>query len=72
VIEWYRTQILPLTARILKLTQEGLKAGVFDFPRYLQAQRAVLETNNSYIDALEALWTTAAEVAGLLQKVHFP
>jgi cobalt-zinc-cadmium efflux system outer membrane protein len=72
VVEQYRVQILPHTAQILKLTQEGMKAGVFDFPRYLQAQRAVVETNNSYIDALENLWTTAAEVAGLLQKEHFP
>jgi cobalt-zinc-cadmium efflux system outer membrane protein len=72
VVEQYRSQILPQTAQILKLTQEGMKAGVFDFPRYLQAQRAVVETNNSYIDTLENLWTTAAEVAGLLQKEHFP
>ena len=72
VVEQYRTQILPQTAEILKLTQAGLKGGVFDFPRYLQAQRAVVETNSSYIDALEALWTSAAEVAGLLQKEHFP
>jgi cobalt-zinc-cadmium efflux system outer membrane protein len=72
VVEQYRTQILPQTAKILSLTQQGLKAGVFDFPRYLQAQRAVVETNNSYLDALEALWTTAAEVAGLLQEESFP
>jgi cobalt-zinc-cadmium efflux system outer membrane protein len=72
VVEQYRTQILPQTAKILSLTQQGLKAGVFDFPRYLQAQRAVVETNNSYLDSLEALWTTSAEVAGLLQKEQFP
>jgi cobalt-zinc-cadmium efflux system outer membrane protein len=72
VVEQYRTQILPQTSRILKLTQQGLKAGVFDFPRYLQAQRAVVETNNSYLDGLETMWTTAAEVAGLLQNEHFP
>jgi outer membrane protein, heavy metal efflux system len=72
VVEQYRTEILPQTAQILKLTQQGLKAGVFDFPRYLQAQRAVVETNNAYLDALEAMWTTAADVAGLLQKDQFP
>jgi outer membrane protein, heavy metal efflux system len=72
VFEQHRSQIIPQATQILKLTQAGLKGGVFDFPRYLQAQRSVVEANNSYIDALEGVWTTAVELAGLLQHEHFP
>ena len=46
--------------------------GVFDFARYIQAQRTVVESNLSYVEALESLWTAAVDVAGLMQLEHLP
>lgn len=67
VVERYEQQILPNLRKTLRLAQEGYAKGVFDFSRYLQAQRTIVEANLNYIDALEGVWTSAARVAGLLQ-----
>ena len=45
--------------------------GEYDFPRFLQVQRTFVESNMAYIDILERVWTTAAELSGLLQLESF-
>ncbi|HJZ90428.1 MAG TPA: TolC family protein [Gemmataceae bacterium] len=72
LVERYEADILPNVQRAQKLSAEGYAKGVFDFARYLQAQRTVVETNRSYTDALNSLWTAAVDLAGLLQLEHMP
>jgi cobalt-zinc-cadmium efflux system outer membrane protein len=72
LVRQYEEEILPNAADTLRLAQDGYAKGEFDFARYLQVQRTVVETNLSYISALESMWTTAAELAGLLQVERFP
>ena len=72
VTDRYEREILPTVRRAQKLSQEGYAKGVFDFARYLQAQRTVVESSLSYVESLESLWTAASEVAGLMQIEHLP
>ncbi len=67
----YDQEIIPKTMTSLLLAREGFAAGEYDFSRYLQVQRTVVEANMSYIDLLENVWQTAAELAGLLQLEDF-
>jgi cobalt-zinc-cadmium efflux system outer membrane protein len=67
-----RTEILPTTTEALRLVQAGYRAGEFDISRLLQSQRDFSETSLNYVDALESLWTTAAEISRLLQLDRFP
>jgi outer membrane protein, heavy metal efflux system len=71
-VESYERDILPNVRQAQKLSQEGYAKGVFDFARYLQAQRTVVETNLSYLDAIESLWAAASDVAALLQIERLP
>ncbi len=68
----YRKQIIPDALRTMRKAQSGYAEGVFDFSRFLQAQRTVVEANMDNIGILESVWTTAAELAGLLQLNQFP
>ena len=70
--EKYRTEIIPDSRDALRLAKSGYDNGVFDFSAYLQAQRTVMDVQRSYIDILETVWTTAADLAGLLQIGWFP
>jgi cobalt-zinc-cadmium efflux system outer membrane protein len=70
--ERYRTNVLPDSREALQLAKNGYDAGVFEFSAYLQAQRTVMDIQRSYVDILETVWTTAAELAGLLQMDQFP
>lgn len=72
LVEQYEKEILPNVRQAQKLAQEGYTKGVFDFARYLQAQRTVVESNLSYVEALESMWTAVADVAGLLQIEQLP
>src|SRR5262249_47179726 len=67
LVDRYERDILPNVRQTMRLAQEGYAKGVFDFARYLQAQRAVTEATLDYLDALEDLWTSAAKITGLLQ-----
>lgn len=71
-VEQYEKEILPNVRQAQKLAQEGYAKGVFDFARYLQAQRTVVESSLSYVEVLESLWAAAADVAGLLQIENLP
>ena len=67
----YRDEIIPNAMNTLKLARKGFAAGEYDFIRYLQVQRTVIEANMAYIDLLENVWTSAAELSGLLQLENF-
>jgi cobalt-zinc-cadmium efflux system outer membrane protein len=72
LVQRYETEILPSVRTAQKLSAEGYAKGVFEFARYLQAQRTVVETTRSYTDALNSLWSAAVDLAGLLQLEHMP
>jgi len=64
--------ILPIAKQTQDAIRIGYSKGVFDISRLLQADRALAEASLSYIDALEAAWKAASEIAGLLQQETFP
>ena len=67
----YKTEIIPNTFKTLQLAKKGYRSGEYDFPRFLQVQRTFVEVNMDYIDLLENVWTSAAELSGLLQLESF-
>ena len=67
----YRNEIIPNAMKTLNLARKGFAAGEYDFIRYLQVQRTVIEANMAYIDLLENVWTSAAALSGLLQVETF-
>lgn len=71
-VERYELQILPKAHETQDLAQKGYQQGQFDFLRLLAAQKTLVEANLNYISAQEGRWTTAAEIAGLLQTELFP
>jgi cobalt-zinc-cadmium efflux system outer membrane protein len=71
-VERYEKEILPHARELLRITQQGYAAGQFDFLRMLAAQRTLLETNLTYVNAQETRWLAAAQLAGLLQSEQFP
>ncbi|MBL9122476.1 MAG: TolC family protein [Planctomycetaceae bacterium] len=72
LVDRYEKEILPRANELLKIAQQGYAAGQFDFLRLLQAQRVLLETNLTYVNAQESRWQAAAQIAGLLQIEQFP
>ena len=71
-VDQFERNIVPNVKRVQELSQEGYAKGVFEFARYLQAQRTVVETNLSYLEALQSLWSAASDLAGLLQLEQMP
>ena len=72
LVRRYELKIIPKARDGVKIMQEGFAQGQFDFLRLLQTQRALVEANLGYIDALEARGVAAAELAGLAQIEAFP
>lgn len=70
--ERYRTQILPTARRSAALVKDGYQKGVLDISTYLSAQRALTDALSEYVVALQNVWITAAEIAGLQQMERFP
>ncbi len=70
--EKYKTKIIPDAREALRLAKSGYDAGVLEFSVYLQAQRTLIETTQDYVDVLETVWTTAADLSGILQMDRFP
>jgi len=70
--EEYRLQILPKAKEALNLARSGYAGGEFDFNRFLQAERTLVDSRLRHIDALDSLWNTATELARLLQLETFP
>lgn len=67
----YEKEIIPNVRTTLRLAKNGYQLGEYDFPRFLQVQRTFVEVNMAYIDLLESVWTSAAELSGLLQLESF-
>ena len=67
----YREQILPKAARTLDLTQEAYRSGKADYLRLLDAQQVVVESQITYVDALQRLHESAALLRELAQT-HAP
>lgn len=70
--ERIQTSILPNARRAQQLVRDGYLKGVLDISTFLQAQRTLSDTTVDYFDALEEVWTTAADLANLLQLEQFP
>jgi cobalt-zinc-cadmium efflux system outer membrane protein len=70
--ERIRREILPTAQRAQQLAKNGYEQGVLDFATFLQAQMSLSEAALSYIDALQDVWTIAAEIANLYQLERFP
>ncbi len=70
--ERYKTQIIPDSREALRLVRSGYRNGVTEFAVYLQAQRTVIDATKDYVDILEKVWTSAADLSGLLQMDKFP
>ncbi len=68
----YEKEILPSAVELQDISSKLYREGQIDFLRYLNSQRALLDASLAYIDAQEARWVAAAEVAGLLQSPQFP
>lgn len=68
----FELKIVPKAREGVKMIQEGFAQGQLDIMRLLQAQRALVESNLGFIDALEARWNAAAEMAGIAQLDTFP
>jgi cobalt-zinc-cadmium efflux system outer membrane protein len=71
VAEFEKT-ILPRSTEAARLVGNGYANRIVDLATYLTAQRAVIQANSDYVDALQNLWLNAAQVAGLLQMEQFP
>ena len=63
---------MPSAVELQDISAKLYREGQIDFLRYLNSQRALLDASLAYIDAQEARWTAAAEVASLLQSEQFP
>jgi cobalt-zinc-cadmium efflux system outer membrane protein len=72
LVEEFEAAILPKSAEAARLVREGYAKGIVDLATFLTAQRAAIQANSDYVDALQNLWTNAAQVAGLLQMARFP
>jgi len=68
----YEKSILPKAKESVRITQQGFQQGQFDLLRVLQSQRVLIESELNYLNAQEARWNAAAEIAGLLQEEDFP
>jgi cobalt-zinc-cadmium efflux system outer membrane protein len=72
VVERYESGILANANEALRLVQAGYAKGVVDRATLLQAQQNAAQANSDYVDALQNLWTNAAQLSGLLQLERFP
>ncbi|MGC3972479.1 MAG: TolC family protein [Pirellulales bacterium] len=68
----YQERILPKAQEVFRVNRSLFEQGQTDFLRLLQAQRTLIEADLGYVEAQEARWTSAAEIAGLLQVEQFP
>lgn len=68
----FEANILPQAREAARLFRAQLeKAGAIDLAAFLQSQQALVQASSDYVDALQALWTNAAQVAGFLQQPRF-
>ena len=65
-VERYRREIIPRAQKAFELTQARWVDMSGAYPRVLEAERRLLETQNEYIATLSALRTTALTLEGFL------
>lgn len=70
--ERIRRDILPAAQQNQEIVYKAYRGGVGEVARLFQSQRALFEARTSYIDSLESVWATAAELSNLLQMERFP
>lgn len=64
--EAYSMQILPRSRETLDLVQRGYRLGELGYLDLITAQRTYSQTNLAYLEALNSLWRSWAEIEGLL------
>lgn len=69
---YYEEQITPKAREVFRVNRSLFEQGQTDFLRLLQSQRTLIEADLGYVDAQEARWVAAAQLAGLLQLEQFP
>jgi len=72
LVERFERIVLPSAIELQDISNQLYRQGQIEFLNYLNSQRALLSANLDYLSAQSALWTSAAEVAGLLQSERFP
>jgi cobalt-zinc-cadmium efflux system outer membrane protein len=70
--EKIRAEILPTARRNFELVERGYRGGILPVFQFLEAQRSLFDANLSYIDALEDVWSSAAQLGNLLQLEQYP
>ena len=68
----YGRDILPLALENQELNREAYEKREFAALRYLLAQRLLTESYLEYIDALEEVWNSAADLGNLMMIEQFP
>ncbi|HEV3006999.1 MAG TPA: TolC family protein [Pirellulales bacterium] len=67
-----RANVLPTARRNQELVQRGYEGGLLPVAQVFQAQQALFQANLDYVDALDDVWSSAAELGNLLQLEEFP
>lgn len=62
----YSTSILPKAQQTFDLVQRGYSLGEVGYLDLLNAQRTFSQTNFAYLESLESLWRSWAQIEGLL------
>ncbi len=66
----FKDTVLPKTEQYFKLTKKGYYEGAFEYLEVLEAQRTLVETKKSYVEALHTLQTSVANLERLCSR-HF-
>lgn len=69
---WYEEGILPKARETVEVTQRLYGQGEVTFLSLLQAQKILTELELAYVEAQAERWTSAVEIANLLQLDVFP
>ena len=64
--ETYASSILPKAQQTIELAQQGYGSGEVGYLDLITAQRTYSQTNLAYIESLENLWSSWAEIDGML------
>ena len=73
IAENFRTQILPDQVRVYRGVYDRFRqaGGVVDFAQIVVSQQALADAVTSYVDALQAQWESAVDLAELMQVDDF-
>ncbi len=71
VVGEYEKNILPDSRDGLQKALDAYSKRTMDLATFLTVQRSVVQANSDYLDALNNLWSSAVQLAGLLQLERF-